>query len=155
MQKTFCNTHYREKGNHKRLSIRRQLKTIGLWGPRFCTGLFISFQYTWNELFLVNWFISTFFGENTKWHGLSYSFKRDSRSISKITFYANWRVSPTDTEIWEFFKQKLLFVIFTKKSWSEPVHHKQFISSVWKLMNNPLLLNFVYLKTGNSNPFLS
>ena len=27
-------------------------------------------------------------------HGISYSLKRDPRSISKITFYANLRVSP-------------------------------------------------------------
>ena len=31
--------------------------------------------------------------------GLSYSLKRDSRSISKIIFYANLRVSPIDTEL--------------------------------------------------------
>ena len=65
-----------------------------------------KFSYTWNKLFLVNWFTSTFFWENTKWkkvsyphylkiviklskHGLSYSLKRDLRSISKITFCAN------------------------------------------------------------------
>ena len=44
-------------------------------------------------------------------HGLSYSLKRDSRSISKITFFANRRVSSIDTKLWEFFKQKLLLVI--------------------------------------------
>ena len=87
-----------------------------------------KFSYTWNELFMVNWFISIFFCETTKWktvlfpqcqkiliklskHGLSYSLKHNLRSISKITFYANWRVSPIDIEIWELFKQKLLFVI--------------------------------------------
>ena len=33
-------------------------------------------------------------------HGISYSLQRDPRSISKITFYANLRVSPIDTELW-------------------------------------------------------
>ena len=70
-----------------------------------------KFSYTWNKLFLVNWFISKFFWGNTKWkkvstpnylkiliklskHGISYSLKRDSRSISKITFNANLSVIP-------------------------------------------------------------
>ena len=74
-----------------------------------------KFSYTWNDLFLVNWFISHFFCENTKWkkissphylkissklskHGLSYSLKRDPRSISKITFCANSSVNPIDTQ---------------------------------------------------------
>ena len=39
-------------------------------------------------------------------HGItSYSLKRDLRSISKITFYTNLRVSPIDTELWYFFKK--------------------------------------------------
>ena len=38
--------------------------------------------------------------------------------------------------VWYFFS----FGIFTKKSWGEPVHQKQLISSVWKLMNNPVYL---------------
>ena len=71
---------------------------------------------------MVNWFISNFFWGNTKWkkvssphylkilmklskHGISYSLKRDPRSISKITFYANLRVSPIDTELLLFFKK--------------------------------------------------
>ena len=66
-------------------------------------------QDTWNELFVVNWFISIFFCKNTKWkkvsyphylkiviklskHGLSYSLKCDPRPISKITFCANLSV---------------------------------------------------------------
>ena len=32
-------------------------------------------------------------------HGISYSLKHDLRSISKITFYANLRASPTGTEL--------------------------------------------------------
>ena len=32
-------------------------------------------------------------------HGINYSLKPDPRSISKITFYANLRVSPIDTEL--------------------------------------------------------
>ena len=152
-------------------------------------------------------------------HGISYSLKRDPRSISKITFYANLSVSPIDiklqflqriavslqnskiilqshpTEViqakvlvtwitnsivfeklsklcinransqigikcdfrdwpritfeavadamfawfhssfqimgaWYFFLQ---LVFPQKKNWDEPVHHKQLISSVWKL----------------------
>ena len=76
-----------------------------------------KFSDTWNELFVVNWFISKNFWEKTKWkkvssphylkiliklskHGISYSLKCDPRSISKITFYANLRVSPIDTELW-------------------------------------------------------
>ena len=76
-----------------------------------------KFSDTWNELFVVNWFISNFFWGNTKWkkvssphylkilmklskHGISYSLKRDPRSISKITFYADLRVSPVGTELW-------------------------------------------------------
>ena len=43
-------------------------------------------------------------------HGISYSLQHDPRSISKITFYANLRVSPIDTELWYFFK-RMLFVI--------------------------------------------
>ena len=35
---------------------------------------------------------------------------------------------------WYFFS----FGISSKKFWDEPVHHKQLISSVWKLMNNPV-----------------
>ena len=42
--------------------------------------------------------------------GISYSLKRDLRSISKITFYGNWRVSSTNTEFDNFFKKRL-FVI--------------------------------------------
>ena len=38
-------------------------------------------------------------------HGISYSLKRDPRSIPKITFYANLRVSPIDTELRYFFKK--------------------------------------------------
>ena len=55
--------------------------------------VYLKFSYTWNELFVVNWFISKFFWGNTKWkkvsslhylkvlnklnkHGLSYSLKR-------------------------------------------------------------------------------
>ena len=99
---------------------------------RQSTGLFISF-HTLEMTFFGELFHLNFFRENTKWkkgsythylkiliklskHGLSYSLKRDWRSISKITFYANWRVSPIDTEIWELFKQKLLFVIRRMRS---------------------------------------
>ena len=85
----------------------------------FFTGyrVFLKFSDTWNELLAVNWFISDFFWRNTKWkkvssphylkslmkwskHVISHSLKRDPRSISKITFYANLRVSPIGTEIW-------------------------------------------------------
>ena len=62
-----------------------------------------KFSDTLNELFVVNWLISHFFCDNTKWkvvssphylkillkytkYGLSYSLKRDWKSISKITF---------------------------------------------------------------------
>ena len=86
-----------------------------------------KFSYTWNELFVVNWFISKIFGGNTKWKkvssphyleslmklsepGISYSLKRDPRSISEITFYANLRISPIGTEIWYFFKKMLFFI---------------------------------------------
>ena len=72
-----------------------------------------KFSDTWNELFVVNWFISKKFWGNTKWkkvssphylkiliklskHGISYSLKRDPRSISKITFYAILSVSPIE-----------------------------------------------------------
>ena len=94
-----------------------------------------KFSYTWNELFLVNWFISNFFCENTKWkkvssphylkissklskHGLSYSLKRDPRSISKITFYANLRVSPIDTEL-SGLKNKCCLLFKSAISWPE------------------------------------
>ena len=72
--------------------------------------VYLKFSDTWKELFVVNWFISKSFWGNTKWkkvssphylkilmklskHGISYSLKRNTRSISKITFYANLRVS--------------------------------------------------------------
>ena len=75
-----------------------------------------KFSDTWNELFVVNWFISKNFWGNTKWkkvssphyfkilmklsnHGIRYSLKRDPRSISKITFYANLSVSPISMEL--------------------------------------------------------
>ena len=38
-------------------------------------------------------------------HCISYSLKRDSRTISKMTLYANLRSSPIDTELWYFFKK--------------------------------------------------
>ena len=58
-----------------------------------------------------------FFWGNTKWkivsfphylkilkklskHGINYSLKHDPRSISKITFYANLRVSHIGTKLW-------------------------------------------------------
>ena len=89
--------------------------------------VYLKFSDAWNELFVVNWFISKLFWGNKKWkkassphylkilmklskHGISYSLQRDSRLISKITFYANLRVSPIDTELWYFFK-RMLFVI--------------------------------------------
>ena len=76
-----------------------------------------KFSYTWNELFVVNWFISKIFWGNTKWknvscphylkilmklskHGISYSLRPDPRSISKITFYANLIVNPIDIKHW-------------------------------------------------------
>jgi len=81
-----------------------------------------KFSDTRNELFVANWLISKFFWGNNKWkkvssphylkipmklskHGISYSLQRDPRSISKITFYANLRVSPIDTELWYFFQK--------------------------------------------------
>ena len=80
-----------------------------------------KFSDTWNELFVVNWFISKFFWGNTKWkkvsfphylknlmklskHGISYSLKCNPRSISEITFWANLSVSPIDIELY-FFKE--------------------------------------------------
>ena len=95
--------------------------------------VFLKFSYTWNELFVVNWFISNFFWGNTKWkkvssphylkilmklskHGISYSLKRDPRSISKITFYANLRVSPIDTELW-FFNPSQQYLGLNEFSW--------------------------------------
>ena len=41
-------------------------------------------------------------------HDLSYSLKYDLRSISKITFHARWKVSPTDTKYANFSKELLL-----------------------------------------------
>ena len=38
---------------------------------------------------------------------------------------------------WYFFS----FGIFTKNNWDEPVHHKQLISSVWKLIADPVFQN--------------
>ena len=95
--------------------------------------VFLKFSYTWNELFVVNWLISKFFWGSTKWnkvsyphylkilmklskHDISYSLKRDRKSISKITFYANLRVSPIDTELWYFFKS---FLFKSAIPWSE------------------------------------
>ena len=83
--------------------------------------VFLKFSDTWNELFVVNWFISKFFWGNTKWkkvssphylkslmklskHGITYSLKCSPRSISKITFCANLSVSPIDIELY-FFKE--------------------------------------------------
>ena len=33
----------------------------------------------------------------------------------------------------------ILTLFFAKKFWDEPIHHKQLISSVWKLMPNPVV----------------
>ena len=105
-----------------------------------------KFSYTWNELFVVNWFISTFYCENTKWkqvsyqhyltiliilskHGLSYSLKCEPRSISKITFYANLSVSPIDTELWDFFQTKTA-VIFSDQQY---LHSEVWIRSAFNL----------------------
>ena len=80
-----------------------------------------KFSDTWNELLVVNWFISKFVWGNTEWKkvsslhylkilmklskkGISYSLKRDRRSISKITFYANLSVSPLISSF-DFFKE--------------------------------------------------
>ena len=66
-----------------------------------------KFSDTLNELFVVNWLISHFFCNNTKWkvvsfphylkillkstkHGLSYSHIHDWKSISKITFVSGF-----------------------------------------------------------------
>ena len=85
-----------------------------------------KFSYTWNELFLVSWFTVTFFCENAKWkkvsyphyleiviklskNGLSYSLKRDPKSISKITFLPIRVLSPIDTELYFFQKTVLSF----------------------------------------------
>ena len=86
-----------------------------------------KFSDTLNELFVVNWLISKTFGENTKWelassshylkilvksinHGLSYSLKRDQKSISKITFVPGFVLSLLIQKLVNF-SQKLLFVI--------------------------------------------
>ena len=86
-----------------------------------------KFSDTLNELFVVNWLISNFFGENSKWeiassshnlkilvksinHGLSYSLKRDQKSISKITFVPGFVLSLLIQKL-DNFSQKLLFVI--------------------------------------------
>ena len=76
--------------------------------------------------FVVNWLITNFFCENTKWkivfsphylkilikstnHGLSYSLKRDWKSISKITFVSGF-VLALLIQNSNNFSQKLLFV---------------------------------------------
>ena len=63
-----------------------------------------KFSYTWNELFVMNWFISKIFWGNTKWkniscphylkilmklskHGISYTLRHDPRSISKMPIW--------------------------------------------------------------------
>ena len=39
----------------------------------------------------------------------------------------------------------LTFGILTKKIWDQPVHHKQLIYSVWKLITYPVYLKFKFL----------
>ena len=85
-----------------------------------------KFSDTLNELFVVNWLISKTFGENTKWelassshylkilvksinHGLSYSLKRDQKSISKITFVPGFVLSLLIQKL-DNFSQKMLLV---------------------------------------------
>ena len=92
-----------------------------------------SFFYTVSVFIHFKWAVCgelvhlKFFWGNTKWkkvssppylkismklskHGFSYSFKHDPRSISKITFYANLRLCPIDTELLSFFKKVLLVI---------------------------------------------
>ena len=86
-----------------------------------------KFSDTLNELFVVNWLISHFFCNNTKWkvvsfphylkillkstkHGLSYSLKRDWKSISKITFVGGF-VLALLIQNSNNFSQKLMSVI--------------------------------------------
>ena len=95
-----------------------------------------KFSYTWNELFVMNWFISKYFCGNTKSKilssphyleilinlskpGLSYSVKHDPSSISKITFYASLRVSPIDAEFWWFFLKKLFKTAIPSTEWGQ------------------------------------
>ena len=99
--------------------------------------VYLKFSDTWNVLFVVNCFISIFFWGNTQWkkvssqhslknlmklskHGISYSLKCDPRSISKITFYANLRVRPIDTELWYFF-QKFFIQVSNTLVWMRSV----------------------------------
>ena len=86
-----------------------------------------KFSDTLNELFVVNWLISHFFCNNTKWkvvsfphylkillkstkHGLSYSLIRDWKSISKITFVGGF-VLALLIQNSNNFSQKLMSVI--------------------------------------------
>ena len=102
---------YFDEISFKEISLE---ETIDCW---LQYRVYLKFSDTWNELFVVNWFISNFFWGNTKWkkvssphylkilmkwskHGISYSLKRDLSSISKITFYTNLRVSHIGTKLW-------------------------------------------------------
>ena len=84
-----------------------------------------KFSDTFNELFVVNWLISHFFCDNTKWkvvtsphylkillkstkHGLSYNLKRDWKSISKITFVGGFVLALVIQNL-KNFSQKQLF----------------------------------------------
>ena len=86
-----------------------------------------KFSDTLNELFVVNWLISHFFCNNTKWkvvsfphylkillkstkHGLSYSHIHDWKSISKITFVGGF-VLALLIQNSNNFSQKLMSVI--------------------------------------------
>ena len=46
-------------------------------------------------------------------HGISYSLIRDPRSLSKITFYANLRVSPIDRVLIIFQKKNAVIQIIS------------------------------------------
>ena len=86
-----------------------------------------KFSDTLNELFVVNWLISHFFCDNTKWkvvtsphylkillkstkHGLSYNLKRDWKSISKITFVGGFVLALVIQNL-KNFSQKQHFLI--------------------------------------------
>ncbi len=111
-----------------------------------------------------------FFCENTKWkkgssphylkmiiklstHGLSYSLKHDPRSIYKKPFYANLRVSPIHTELWEFFKKTCWLLFKSAIFWPEWGHLDGFAKwsfdhvciICWKLSDNVgIILFFIW-----------
>ena len=80
-------------------------------------------------------------------HGLSYSLKRDPRSISKITFCANSSVNPIDTQFYFFFKD-LHYLCKIKRLFIKSIQLQHDLMQAKKLQI--LITNIIFLNSQSS-----